>query len=83
MSEGGGTRTQRGGGTEDASGGTHELRPVVETAEFTAPEDTVAAADVNKMTPASRLQWCLQAQGTGEQWQRELGPRPLPVLAGP
>ena len=46
MSEGGGTRTQGGGGTEDASGGTHELRPVVETAEFTAPEDTVAAADV-------------------------------------
>lgn len=46
MPEGGGTRTQRGGGTEDASGGTHELRPVVETAEFTAPEDTVAAADV-------------------------------------
>ena len=56
----------------NGSGGAHDLRPLAETAEFTAPEDTAAAENVEQMTPASWLQWCLQAEGIGEQWQWEL-----------
>ena len=46
MPEGGGTEPREEEEQGTASGGTHELRPVVETAEFTAPEDTVAAENV-------------------------------------
>lgn len=74
----------------NGSGGAHDLRPLAETAEFTAPEDTAAAENVEQMTQPPGCSDACRQRGLGKQRQWELcdpGPasfgRPLTLAPCP